>query len=137
MLIFSKFFFKSMHTRLEKSDRIMRYSRYPLDPPLYNNDGPSFHVKIRLKTSCLIAHEPSLLKTRDKKSRDCCYGNWLLTYDLQVMFSVCVCVCVCANSGRILSNLLGTLKQFVNTLCCSNNLSTGSHALIPLRTSHV
>ena len=34
MLIFSKSFFKSMHTRLEKSDRIMRYSRYPLDPPL-------------------------------------------------------------------------------------------------------
>ena len=35
MLIFSKsFFFKSMHTPLEKSDRIMRYFRYPLDPPL-------------------------------------------------------------------------------------------------------
>ena len=26
-----------MHTRLEKSDRIMRYSRYPLDPPLMWN----------------------------------------------------------------------------------------------------
>ena len=36
MLIFSKNFFKSMHTRLEKSDRIMRYSRYLLDPPLDN-----------------------------------------------------------------------------------------------------
>ena len=65
-------------------------------------------------------------KTRDKKSRDCCYGNWLLTYDLQVIFSVC------ANFGRIPSNRLGTLNQFVNTLCCSH-LSTGSHALIPLR----
>ena len=46
-------------------------------------------------------------------------------YDLQVIFSVR------ANFGRIPSNRLGTLKQFVNTLCC-NHLSTGSHALIPL-----
>ena len=94
-------------------------------------DGPSgshLYVKIRLKTSCLIAHEPSLFccsVKRDKKSRDCCYGNWLLKYDLQVIFSVC------ANFGRIPSNRLGTLNQFVNTLCCSH-LSTGSHALIPL-----
>ena len=53
----------------------------------------------------------------------------MLTYDLQVIFSVC------ANFGRIPSNRLGTLNQFVNTLCCSY-LSTGSHALIPLSNSN-
>ena len=84
--------------------------RYVLKP------AASLHMNLLCLLQC---------KTRDKKSRDCCYGNWLLTYDLQVIFSVC------ANFGRIPSNRLGTLNQFVNTLCCSH-LSTGSHALIPL-----
>ena len=71
-----------------------------------------FHVQIRLKTSCPIGHEHSLF---------CCIVkhaikshvivlmvivfNWLLTYDLQVIFSVC------ANCGRIPLNRLGTLIQ--------------------------
>ena len=84
--------------------------RYVLKP------AASLHMNL----PCFVAVENS-----DKKSRDCCYGNWLLTYDLQVIFSVC------ANFGRIPSNRLGTRNQFVNTLCCSH-LSTGSHALIPL-----
>ena len=37
-----------------------------------------------------------------------------------------------ANFYLISSNRLGTIKELVNTLCCSH-LSTGTHALTPLR----
>ena len=73
-------------------------------------DEPSsgcIHIKIHLQTSCLIGREPSFFCCNVKhaiKNRTRCYGNWLVPYDLQVIFSMC------ANFYRISSNRLGTIR---------------------------
>ena len=70
-----------MHTRLEKSDRIMRYSRYPLDPvivkPLINSDKIVFYK--RYVDDTLVLTKPSDIEH---------ILNTVNTFDSQMQFTV-------------------------------------------------